>query len=303
MYDMIIVGAGPAGLTAALYARRADKTVLILEKETFGGQITYSPKVENYPGSLQMSGNEFAERLVEQVLAQGAEIELDRVTGIRVGGTSKTVMTENGSYEARAVILATGSRHRQLGLPRENDLIGEGISYCAVCDGAFYAGRSVAVIGGGNTALQDAMLLADRCARVTVVQNLSDLTGEKRLADALRARDNVEFIFDTVVQELVGDTALTALKLHSTATGEERMLPVDGAFVAIGQQPENDPFRNVCALNSYGYVDAGESCLTQTPGVFAAGDCRSKQVRQITTATADGAVAALAACRYLDDMN
>ena len=200
MYDIIIIGAGPAGLTAALYALRADKKVLVLEKETFGGQITYSPKVENYPGIMQMSGNEFAEKLIDQVFAHGGEIELDKVVKIETGeGNCRTVITENGRYEAKSVIIASGSKHRRLGLDREDEFTGEGVSYCAVCDGAFYKGRDVAVIGGGNTALQDAVLLSEYCSSVTVVQNLDFLTGEKRLADTLVKRANVKILYGKTV--------------------------------------------------------------------------------------------------------
>ncbi len=300
MYDIIIIGAGPAGLTAALYARRMGKTVLVLEKSTFGGQITFSPKIENYPGTMQMSGNEFADRLVEQVLAQGADIELETVTAVHDGGARKTVVTEEGTHECRSVIIAAGVRHRQLGLPRENDFVGEGISYCAVCDGAFYQGRHVAVIGGGNSALQEAILLSETCREVTVIQNLPFLTGEQSLQAALAARENVNVILGTVVTGLAGDNELQGLELRREENGEESTLPVDGMFVAIGLEPVNDAFLNVAALDEYGYFDADEACATKTPGIYVAGDCRRKGVRQITTAVADGATAALAACRYLD---
>ena len=300
MHDIIIIGAGPAGLTAALYARRMGKTVLVLEKSTFGGQITYSPKIENYPGTMQMSGNEFADRLVEQVLAQGADIEMETVTAVRDHGSTKTVATEDGAHDCRSVVIAAGVRHRQLGLPRENEFVGEGISYCAVCDGAFYKGQHVAVIGGGNSALQEAILLAETCSKVTVIQNLPFLTGEKSLCDTLAARDNVETVLGTVVSGLMGDSSLTALELFREESGETFTLPVDGVFVAIGLEPTNGAFQDIAALDEHGYFASDETCMTQTPGVFVAGDCRRKGVRQITTAVADGATAALAACRYLD---
>lgn len=301
MHDIIIVGAGPAGLTAAIYALRADKKVLLLEKETFGGQITYSPKVENYPTQIQISGNELAEKMLEQVMELGAEIELAEVLSVRPDGDVYTVETDNGKFEAKAVIIAAGSKHRQLGLDRENELIGEGVSYCAVCDGAFYNGKRVAVIGGGNTALQDAVLLSDICEEVTIVQNLAQMTGENKLVTKLQGRKNVRFIFNTIVTELIGDKQLSAIKLLNTADEQYSTLEVDGIFVAIGQKPENKIFENLTKLNDYGYIEADESCLTDTKGVFVAGDCRTKSVRQITTATADGAVAALAACRYIDN--
>ena len=298
MYDIIVVGGGPAGLTAALYALRADKSVLIIEKDTFGGQITFSPKVENYPGFAEMSGNEFADRLLDQVLAQGAEIELARVTKIKDGDV-KTVYTEDGEFEAKAVIISVGVKHRMLGAPGEGELVGHGISFCAVCDGAFYKGRDVAVIGGGNSALQEALLLADVAASVTIVQNLDYLTGEARLQSALDAKSNVSVITGSVVKEFKeSDGKLSGVVI--TGKDGDVELNVDGVFVAIGLIPENKPFEELGDLNDFGYFDSDESCVTKTAGVFVAGDCRSKKIRQTTTATADGAVAALAACDYID---
>ena len=302
MYDIIIVGAGPAGMTAALYARRADKTVLLIEKENFGGQITYSPHVENYPTLLSASGSELAQMMLDQVMEHGTDIELAEVTEIRDEATYKTVVTDGGEFQARAVILAAGSKHRHLGLPNEEELVGKGVSYCAVCDGAFFSGKSVAVVGGGNTALQEAVMLSEYCSHVTVIQNLSFMTGEKKLLDLLLTKDNVSLIYDTVVTALVGEEELNEITLYNGKMDMEYSMSVDGLFVAIGQQPENQRFENLTALNEYGYIIADEACLTDTDGVFVAGDCRTKSVRQITTATADGAVAALAACRYVDSL-
>ena len=303
MYDIIIIGSGPAGRTAAIYALRADTSVLVLEKETFGGQITLSPHVENCPGFPHISGSELGEKLLEQAMGLGAEIDMGEVTGIRRQGETCILSTAEGSeFAARAVIIATGSRHRPLGVAREEEFIGHGISYCAVCDGAFYAGREIAVIGGGNSALQEAVMLADICKKVTVVQNLGVLTGEKRLADKLYAKDNVSFIYNTVVTALEGDTELSAITLHNTETGKDSRLALDGAFVCIGQIPENEAFREHVSLNDYGYIEAGEDCLTRDPAIFVAGDCRTKASRQVTTATADGAVAALTACRFIDSI-
>ena len=299
MYDIIVIGGGPAGLTAALYALRANKTVLIIEKATFGGQITYSPKVENYPGFQEASGNEIAEKMVEQVLAQGAEIELDTVTEIRDGDV-KTVVTEGGEFTAKAVIIATGARHRMLGLPGEQELVGNGISFCAVCDGAFYNGKHVAVVGGGNSALQEALLLCENAAKVTVVQNLPYLTGEERLQKRLFENPKAEVILNTTVSAVLGENELSGITLLDGDSGEKRDLSIDGLFVAIGLIPQNEAFKNVISLNDYGYADSDESCVTKTDGIFVAGDCRKKGVRQVTTATADGAVAALAACSYID---
>ncbi len=305
MYDITVIGAGPAGLTAALYARRAEKSVLLIEKATFGGQITHSPRVENYPGFLAMSGNEFAEKLLEQVTAQGADIEFDEVTAVKKTDGGFTVVTSENSFETKSVILATGSKHRTLGINREEDFVGEGVSYCAVCDGAFYKGKTVAIIGGGNTALQEAVLLSDGCKKVYVVQNLAFLTGEGALQANVEKRENVEVILSSVVTELVGESEIRGIKIINTENGEESELTLDGIFVAIGQKPENEPFADLVKLNEYGYIAAGEDCLpdAEYDGIFVAGDCRTKSVRQVTTATADGAVAALAACRYVDSLH
>ena len=297
MYDLIIVGGGPAGLTAALYARRAEKTVLVLEKETFGGQITYSPKVENIPGFASLSGNEFAEKLVDQVMGQGADVDSCTVTGIR-NGEIKTVLTDCGEFDAKAVILATGAKHRLPGVPGEEAYLGNGISFCAVCDGAFYKDRTVAVIGGGNSALQEALLLSDLAKKVYVVQNLSDLTGEAKLAAQVRAKENITVICDTVADAFYGTDSLSGIRLKHI-DGTQTDLDVDGVFVAIGLLPQNEPFADLITLNDYGYAASDESCTTKTPGIFVAGDCRSKQIRQVATAAADGAIAALAACEYL----
>lgn len=304
MYDIIIVGAGPAGLTAAIYARRAEKSVLVIEKSTFGGQITHSPRVENYPGFASASGSEIGDKMLEQAMGQGAEIELSEVTGIEPSGGGYKVVTTDGGFEARSVIIAAGSKHRMLGIAREEDFVGEGVSYCAVCDGAFYKGKTVAIIGGGNTALQEANLLADGCTKVYVVQNLAFMTGERNLLMRLEEKDNVELIYSTVVEELVGEVELRGIKVKNTESGELTQLDVDGVFVAIGQVPENEPFSNAVKLSDYGYIEAGEDCMpkTELKGIFVAGDCRTKSVRQVTTATADGAVAALAACKYIDSL-
>ena len=305
MYDIIIIGAGPAGLTAAIYARRANKSVLLLDKGAFGGQITFSPKVENYPGFPSISGSELADLMVDQALSQGAEVEVETVTGIDAQGNSPiaTVLTESGNkYEAYAVIIATGATHRHLGLPNEEKFIGEGISFCAVCDGAFYQGKTVALIGGGNSALQEAILLSETCQKVIVVQNLDYLTGEQQLQDIIAQRENIEVITGHTVAEIPDGDALHAIVIESTATKERTTLKVDGMFVAIGLVPENTPFAEHLSLDSWGYADADDDCRTRTQGIFVAGDCRRKSVRQVTTATADGATAAIMACRYIDGL-
>lgn len=302
MHDIIVIGGGPAGLTAALYALRANKSVLVIEKAAFGGQITYSPKVENYPGHPTLSGNELAEKMVGQVLEQGADVEPDEVTDVIIGEDNiKTVVCQTAEYKCKAVIIAVGVKHRMLGIKGEEELVGEGISFCAVCDGAFYKDKDVTVIGGGNSALQEAILLSETCKSVTVIQNLDDFTGEKRLVDNLMKKDNVSVIFGAKVTGLnKNDDGLCGVIIE-TSDGEKEV-KTDGMFVAIGLMPSNAPFASLAELDNYGYFASGENCLTKTEGVFVAGDCRAKRIRQVTTAAADGAIAALAACDYIDTL-
>ena len=301
MYDIIIVGAGPAGLTAAIYARRANKSVLLLDKGAFGGQITFSPKVENFPGFDSISGSELADKLVEQALGQGAEVEIENVVEIKNLADKKVVVTEDGNeYEAKAVIIACGAKHRHLGLENEEKFIGEGISFCAVCDGAFFKDKTVALIGGGNSALQEAILLSETSKKVYVVQNLDFLTGEPQLQEILRKRENVEIILGTVVDSIKDGDSFSGVTVKRVADGVKTELLLDGMFVAIGLVPENEPFETVADLDERGYIASGEDCLTKTDGIFVAGDCRAKAVRQVTTAAADGTISAIAACRYID---
>ena len=304
MVDVIVVGGGPAGMTAALYCLRNGKSVLILEKHGFGGQITYSPKVENWPGTVQMSGNAFADALLDQVMAQGAEVDLAEVLRVEDRGNVKAVFTDDGKeHEAKALIIATGVKHRMLGLPGENELVGEGISFCAVCDGDFYTGKTVCVAGGGNSALQEAILLSGKCAKVIMLQDLPEFTGEKKLQEILFARENVEKHTGVKITALNTEGGeLRSVTVEPQAGGAAETVACDGLFVAIGLIPENGAFEGLADLNKFGYFDSDEQCTTKTPGVFVAGDCRSKNVRQLTTAAGDGATAALAACRYIDAM-
>ena len=291
-------------MTAALYALRNGKSALVIEKGTFGGQITHSPKVENYPGTITMSGNEFAEHVLDQILNQGADIEVETVTGIRpmIGGWY--VDTEEGSvHEGRTVIIATGVKHRTLGLPGEEDLIGEGISFCAVCDGDFYADQVVCVAGGGNSALQEAILLSEKCKEVILLQDLPTFTGESRLQDVLFSRSNVRGVTNTKIVGFATENGeLTGVDIEDRETGTRERVNCTGLFVAIGLIPENEPFAAYANLNAWGYFDSDEACTTHSPGIFVAGDCRSKQIRQLTTAVADGATAALAACAYINGL-
>ncbi len=304
MYDIIIVGGGTAGLSAAIYGVRAGRKVLILEAKSYGGQIVNSPEVENYPGIRKISGMEFAKGLYEQATGLGAEFRQGQVLRIEVreNHRSAVVSEADGSeteYKAKAVILATGARNRPLGVAREQELTGAGVSYCATCDGMFFRGKQVAVAGGGNTALEDAAFLSHYCERVYVIHRRDRFRGEERLVENLRQKENVEFVLDAVVEELMGKDILEGVRIRNVLSGEEMELSVSGLFVAIGQMPDNDGFAGIVSLDEKGYIQAAEDCRTEAPGIFVAGDCRTKEVRQLATAAADGAVAALAACEYI----
>ena len=300
LYDIIVVGGGPAGPTAAIYGARAGKSVLLAERESIGGQIVYSPQVENYPALPHVSGAELANRLYEQVEALGVEILSEEVTHAERRPDGHFLLTTDyGSHECRALILATGVQHRRLDLPGEEELIGAGVSYCAVCDGAFYTGKDVAVVGGGDTALQDALFLANTCRSVTVVVRRDRFRGEAALAQQLRARDNVSIWFEhRPVGYVTLDGALSGLKVEGP--GGQRTLAVEGVFLAVGQEPCSGAFAELTETDAAGYFAVGERCRTNVPGLYVAGDCRTKEVRQLTTAVGDGAVAALAACTDLD---
>lgn len=301
VYDIIIAGAGPAGLTAALYARRAGKTVLLIEKESFGGQIALSPLVENYPFTKPLSGTELVDSLVDAVLSLGAEICVDTVTGVTENADgSLLVKTEYDSFTARSLIIATGLKHRKLGLEGETSFIGKGISFCAVCDGAFFKGRTVAVVGGGNTAVQDAVYLSKLCKKVYLIHRRDRFRAEKRVVDGLNTCANVELVMSSRVVKLSGSEKIECITVENVIDGSMRILDVDGIFTAIGQEPNNAAFRELVDLDDAGFVIAGESCCTRQPNIFAAGDCRTKAVRQLVTAGADGGVSAIAACEYID---
>ena len=299
MYDIGIIGGGTAGMTAAVYGQRAGKKTLIIEGGAFGGQITSSPNVENYPGIASVSGSEFSMNLLDQATKLGADTVTEQVTGIRDEGSQKVIVTGSNEYPCKSVILATGVTHRHLGAPGEERLAGAGVSYCATCDGMFFRGRDVAVIGGGSTALQDAEFLSNYCKKVYLIHSRDEFRGEDNIVKRLREKENVEFILSATVKEIAGEDAVEKLILNHKKTGEESELPVAGVFVAVGQIPKNEVFADVVKLDAGGFILASEDCLTSHPGIFAAGDCRTKEVRQLTTAAADGAVAALAACKYI----
>ena len=299
MYDIGIIGGGTAGMTAAIYGQRAGKQTLIIEGGTFGGQITSSPNVENYPGIASVSGTEFSMNLLDQAVKLGAETVMEQVTGIREEGGVKVIETSGKEYQCRSIILATGVTHRHLGVPNEERLTGAGVSYCATCDGAFFRGRDVAVVGGGSTALQDAEFLSNYCRKVYLIHRREEFRGEEQIVSRLREKENVEFILSATVREIIGDTVVERLILNSKKTGKEFKLEVSGVFIAVGQIPQNEIFADTVKLDGNGFILAAEDCVTSHPGIFAAGDCRTKEVRQLTTAAADGAVAALAACKYM----
>ncbi len=304
MFDIIVIGAGTAGLSAAIYGVRAGKSVLVLEAAAYGGQIINTPDIENYPGIAHISGFDFATGLYNQARDLGADIRFEKVVSISDQGSIKTVVSTQGSYDAKSVILATGAKNRPLGLPGENELLGKGVSYCATCDGMFFRNQIVAVNGGGNTALEDAQFLSNYCSKVYLIHRRDAFRGDEKEVERLRNKDNVEFVLDTVITALNGDEqGLRSLSLRNQKSGEETELSVNGLFVAIGQVPDNTGFQNLVKLDEKGYIVAGENCHTESQGVFTAGDCRTKTVRQLTTAASDGAVAALAAVQYIDSLS
>ncbi|MCQ2471660.1 MAG: thioredoxin-disulfide reductase [Clostridia bacterium] len=301
MADIIIIGAGTAGITAAIYALRAGKSVIVFEKSVFGGQIIYSESVENYPAIQKISGADFAMNLYSQAVSLGAEFKIESVKEI-IDGETKKVITNKGEYEAKAVIIATGVKNRRLEIENENKFIGKGISFCAVCDGSFFKGMTVAVVGGGNTALQDAIYLSNNCEKVYLIHRRDAFRGEKSLVEKVRAKENIELVLNSEVVAIKGEEKLSGITVKNKLSGEEKELSVKGLFEAVGQIPDNGIFENVCELDGQGFIVADEACKTKTDGIFAAGDCRAKEIRQLTTAAADGAISAIKASEYVDNL-
>lgn len=297
MYDFIIIGCGPAGMTAAIYAKRANKKVLILEKETIGGQMASAPLIENYPGYQAISGSELANQMFEQLSNLGVEVELEEVKQIKPGKVKKVITDEN-TYEAKTVLIATGSKYRLLGLENEEELIGKGIHFCVACDGAFYKNKEVAVIGGGNSAVINALTLSDICSKVYVIQNLAALTAEESLIDKLSSKNNVEIILGSTVQKIIGKEDLQSIIIKTKE--EEKEISIDGMFISIGLIPQSDIVKDILKINSFGYIESVDG-ITNEEGIFVAGDCRDKKVRQVTVATGDGTVAAISAIDYLNN--
>ncbi|MCI5745064.1 MAG: FAD-dependent oxidoreductase [Erysipelotrichaceae bacterium] len=303
VYDIIIIGSGPAGLTSAIYASRAQKNVLVLESEAVGGLITHSPRVENYPGYPSISGLDLADKFVSQAMDMNVNFDFYKVDKIVKKDSEFEVICDNRVYHGLSVIIATGSSHRKLNLENEDNLVGKGISYCAVCDGPFYANKDVTIIGGGNSALQEAILLSSYCKSVTMIQNLSFLTGEKALIDQVNKTNNIKVIFNKIVVGLNGQNSLTSIILKDQITDETSIFDTESIFVAIGQQANNEAFKDFTTLDENGFIITDDFCRCNVDGIYAAGDCRHKAIRQIVTASSDGAIAALQAIRYIDSLN
>lgn len=302
MYDVLIVGAGTAGMTAGIYVQRAGKKALVLDKKGYGGQIVNTATVENYPGFVNISGTEFTERIHEQAVELGVDFKVEKVKNAKKKGEVFVVSTGDSQYEVKSVIIATGVKNRELGIPGEEKFKGSGVSFCATCDGNFFKGRDIAIIGGGNTALEDAEVMSGIANKVYLVHRRDEFRGDKLTVKRLSVKDNVEFVLNSKPVEITGGFAVDGLKVENTEDGSQKTLKVDGIFVAVGQTPDNKAFEGLVKLDSAGYVDAGEDCVTSAEGIFVAGDCRTKKVRQLTTAASDGSVAAAGAVEYINRM-
>lgn len=303
MHDIIIIGAGPAGLNAALYALRGGKSVIIIESNVVGGQIANSPNLENFPTILITPGIDFALKFEEQVVAWGGEFEYDEVTSVRKEGDYFTVFTECDEYKAKAVIVATGVSHKHINVPGEQELLGDGIYYCALCDGPLFEGKEVALIGDGNTAMQYALSLSKICSRVYLLTWMDKFFGDVILEKIVRNTDNITHMPFTSVKGFSKEGENVCVVYEDNIKNETDTLAVPGVFVAVGQVPHNEMFVNLATLDRQGYFVVNEDMSTSTPGLFVAGDCRAKKVRQVVTAIADGAVAAVSACNYIDTID
>lgn len=299
MYDIIIVGAGPAGLTAGIYAARANKKVLVLEALSYGGQIINTPSIENYPGEKNISGFDFATNLYNQSKELGVEIKFQKVIDIK-NDEIKEVITNKESFKTKSIIIATGCENRKLGLPNEDSLIGKGISYCATCDGNFYKNKTVAVVGGGNTAIEDALYLSDIVNKVYLIHRRDSFRAEEKIVNLLKEKTNIEFVLNSNIVKINGESNLESIEISNG--NDNKTLNIDGLFIAIGRIPENENFKNLVDVDENGYIIAKENCKTNVSGIFVAGDNRTKEVRQLVTATSDGAIAAIEAVKYLNSI-
>lgn len=301
LYDIIIVGAGPAGLTSAIYAKRANKNVLVLEAKNYGGQIINTLDIDNYPANEHISGFDFATNLYNQAKNLGTEIVFEKVIDINDLGKEKEIITTKNTYKTKAIIIATGSENRKLGLSNEDELVSKGISYCATCDGPFYKKKIVAVVGGGNTALEDTLYLSDIASKVYLIHRRNQFRGEESTINLLKEKKNVEFIYNSNVTKLNAQDKLESIEVTNN-DGSKRNINVDALFVAIGRSPENQNFAKIINLDKSGYIIADENCHTNVDGIFVAGDNRSKEVRQLVTATSDGAIASIEAIKYINNI-
>lgn len=300
MVDVIIIGGGPAGMGAALNLLRSGRSVLILEKEAFGGQMATSPRIENIPGIISISGMEYSDQLFEQITNLGAEFELGEVAKIRKNEEGNFVVTTSfDTYESKSVVIATGCSHRQMGLPKEEKFVGKGISYCAVCDGAFYKGKEVSIIGDANTALQYALLLANYCTKVHMYCLFDKLFADQILIDRVKSNEKIDITYEVNLEEFIGVDELEGLRFHSNKDDKDLIVKTEAVFIAIGQIPHNEPFKDIVNLNEKGFIITDNNMATREPGIFAIGDCREKSVRQVITALGDASVAAVSVDRYL----
>lgn len=302
MYDIIIVGAGPAGMTAAIYAELARKKVLLLEKETYGGQILKAEKVKNYPGFNEISGFEYATKLYTQVKELDTKIKFEEVIQIKNNKDYKEIITKKDTYKTKTVIIAAGSKSRKLGINNEDNLIGKGISYCATCDGMFFKNKTVAITGGGNTALDDALYLSNIAKKIYIIYRRSEFRFDSINLDNLKKKDNVEFILNSNITDIVGKEKLEKIVIKENDTSNIKELDIDGLFIAIGHIPVSNICNNIIDTDELGYIISSEDCATNIEGIFVAGDIRKKEIRQLTTACSDGTIAALKACKYINEL-
>ncbi|NMS88914.1 thioredoxin-disulfide reductase [Clostridioides difficile] len=300
MVDIIVIGAGPAGLTSAIYAMRAGLSVTVFEKSIYGGQVASTSEVENYPAVQKISGVEFSNNIYNQAIAQGVDIQFDEVEEINLEGKIKVIKTSSGEHKAKAVILANGVERRKLGCEGEEKFTGRGVSYCATCDGAFFKDKEVAIVGGGNTALEDALFLANNCTKVYLIHRRDSFRGEEVLEKSVKARKNIEILYSHGVEKIEGEKTVSKIEVKNLKTEEKRIINVSGIFIAIGLKPNNKIFENVLDLDEGGYIVSDESCTTSVEGVYVAGDSRTKFLRQIITAASDGAIAAVQAANYIN---
>lgn len=299
MYDIIIIGAGPAGLTAAIYAKRYGMNVVVFEKLVYGGQVSTTPEVENYPGIKSISGFELSTNLYNQALDLDIPIKMESVISVSLVGDIKNIKTSNDEYSAKTIIIANGAKRRLLDCEGEQEFSGKGVSYCATCDGAFFKNQDVAIVGGGNTALEDALFLANNCSKVYLIHRRDEFRGMKVLIDSVISKSNIEILYDTKVQQITGDKKVSNI-VTIDKNGDKKNILVNAVFIAVGTIPDNEIFGQDILCDESGYIKAGEDCKTNIDGIYVAGDIRTKELRQIVTATSDGAVAAFGATNYIN---